>query len=142
MSFCCSFTLVKRTKRVVLVQNKMPKFVVDAFSLAHEYASDIKYFGTTNFESAIEYAYAIASFMIAQTRSGTNFALSSDETIACNAQPRISELIGVLNTLTSSGEQLVLREHDRICPAMGFFGVSADLASSEQRMWIHGKPIT
>ena len=102
-------------ERVVLVQNKMPKFVVDAFNLAHEYQSDIKYFGTTNFESAIECAYAIASFMIAQTRSGTSFALSSDETMACNAQPRISELTCVLNKLTSSGEQLVLREHDRMC---------------------------
>ena len=34
--------LGQANQRVVLVQNKMPKFVVDAFSLAHEYASDIK----------------------------------------------------------------------------------------------------
>ena len=40
--FLLQLHLGQADERVVLVQNKMPKFVVGAFSLAHEYASDIK----------------------------------------------------------------------------------------------------
>ena len=60
-----------------------------------------------------ECAERIAYLHLSVQRAGTRYAIPSDETSACNAEPRINELVQQMRQLACDGELHVLRAYNK-----------------------------
>ena len=86
------------------LRQNVPSFIMDMpLQSLHQATTNPNSWDSTTARATA--ASAIAHFLLSMHRVGTKFSIPHDETHACNAEPRVNELVQQLKLMAHDGEE-------------------------------------